>query len=123
MQYRPLISVVVPVYNVEPQMLTACIQSVQNQTYDNWELCLVDDCSTDSRVRETLQQYEKIKNIKIKYRTENGHISRATNDGIAINILVLTVLEILVLTSRILPSVNDATTLGSIDEDMADATP
>lgn len=83
LQYRPLISVVVPVYNVEPQMLTACIQSVQNQTYDNWELCLVDDCSTDSRVRETLQQYEKIKNIKIKYRTENGHISRATNDGIA----------------------------------------
>ena len=52
LEYKPLISVVVPVYNVEPQMLTACIQSVQNQTYDNWELCLVDDCSTDAHVRE-----------------------------------------------------------------------
>ena len=60
LEYKPLISVVVPVYNVEPQMLTACIQSVQNQTYDNWELCLVDDCSTDARVRETLRQFEGV---------------------------------------------------------------
>ena len=65
------------------QMLTACIQSVQNQTYDNWELCLVDDCSTDARVRETLRQFEGVERIKIKYRSENGHISRTTNDGIA----------------------------------------
>ena len=72
-----------PVSNVEPQMLTACIQSVQNQTYDNWELCLVDDCSTDARVRETLRQFEGVERIKIKYRSENGHISRTTNDGIA----------------------------------------
>ena len=64
-------------------MLTACIQSVQNQTYDNWELCLVDDCSTDARVRETLRQFEGVERIKIKYRSENGHISRTTNDGIA----------------------------------------
>ena len=77
------VTVVVPVYNVEPQMLTACIQSVQNQTYDNWELCLVDDCSTDARVRETLRQFEGVERIKIKYRSENGHISRTTNDGIA----------------------------------------
>lgn len=83
LEYKPLISVVVPVYNVEPQMLTACIQSVQNQTYDNWELCLVDDCSTDVRVRETLRQFEGVERIKIKYRSENGHISRTTNDGIA----------------------------------------
>ena len=64
-------------------MLTACIQSVQNQTYDNWELCLVDDCSTDAGVRETLRQFEGVERIKIKYRSENGHISRTTNDGIA----------------------------------------
>ena len=83
LEYKPLISVVVPVYNVEPQMLTACIQSVQNQTYDNWELCLVDDCSTDARVRETLRHFEGVERIKIKYRSENGHISRTTNDGIA----------------------------------------
>ena len=56
---------------------------MQNQTYDNWELCLVDDCSTDARVRETLRQFEGVERIKIKYRSENGHISRTTNDGIA----------------------------------------
>jgi len=59
------------------------MHSVQNQTYDNWELCLVDDCSTDARVRETLRQFEGVERIKIKYRSENGHISRTTNDGIA----------------------------------------
>lgn len=80
---RPLISVVVPVYNVDTGMLRACIDSVKNQIYDNWELCLVDDCSTDEAVRETLRSYENQEKIKIRYREENGHISRATNDGIA----------------------------------------
>ena len=36
--YKPLISVVVPVYNVSMKMLKECIMSVVNQTYDNWEL-------------------------------------------------------------------------------------
>ena len=40
-------------------------------------------CSTDARVRETLRQFEGVERIKIKYRSENGHISRTTNDGIA----------------------------------------
>ena len=43
LSYNPLISVVVPVYNVRGDMLTECIESVRNQTYKNWELVLVDD--------------------------------------------------------------------------------
>lgn len=83
LEYNPLISVVVPVYNVADRMLRECIDSVINQTYRNWELCLVDDCSTMESVRKVLSEYEGREQIKIKYRSENGHISRTTNDGIA----------------------------------------
>lgn len=81
---NPKISVVVPVYNVADQMLVDCIESVRNQTYTNWELCLVDDCSTMESVRKVLHKYENQEKIKIQYRKENGHISRTTNDGIAL---------------------------------------
>lgn len=81
--WNPQISVVVPVYNVADQMLVDCIESVIHQTYVNWELCLVDDCSTMESVRKVLKRYEGNEKIKIAYRTENGHISRTTNDGIA----------------------------------------
>lgn len=83
LEYNPLISVVVPVYNVADNMLRECIDSVLNQTYQNFELCLVDDCSTMESVRKVLHEYEGKEKIKIKYRSENGHISRTTNDGIA----------------------------------------
>lgn len=84
LEWNPLISVVVPVYNVADQMLIDCIESVIYQTYTNWELCLVDDCSTMESVRDVLRRYEGRDKIKIKYRDKNGHISRTTNDGIAI---------------------------------------
>lgn len=82
LDYNPLISIIVPVYNVLDNQLMECIESVRSQTYKNWELCLVDDASTWESVRKVLNKYEKCDKIKIKYRKENGHISRATNDGI-----------------------------------------
>ena len=83
LEYCPQISVVVPVYNVKEEQLIACIESVMEQTYENWQLCLVDDASTMSCVREVLQKYENIEKISILYRKENGHISKCTNDGIS----------------------------------------
>ena len=80
--YLPKFSVVIPVYNVEDSILTECIESIRNQTYSNWELCLVDDASTWENVRITLQKYEEIENIHVHYRTENGHIAKTTNDAI-----------------------------------------
>ena len=82
-EYNPLISVIVPVYNVSDDMLTACIDSVLSQTYEHVELCLVDDCSTYENVRPTLESYAADKRVKIHYRCENGHISAATNDGLS----------------------------------------
>ena len=84
-QYRPLFSVCIPVYNVEEKWLRKCIASVENQYYEHWQLCLADDCSTDPRVRDILKEYEqKDSRIQVVYRTENGHISRATNSALQI---------------------------------------
>lgn len=80
--YMPLISVVVPVYNVEESMLRACIDSVCKQSYPNWELCLADDASTMACVRECLGTYADNPQIKITYREKNGHISECTNTAI-----------------------------------------
>ncbi len=54
--YNPLISVVVPVYNVADEYLIDCIESVKAQYYTNWELILVDDASTMESVRKTLKK-------------------------------------------------------------------
>ena len=82
LSYCPLLSVVVPVYNVSSKMLTECIESVLKQTYDNWQLVLVDDCSSMESVRDTLKKYEHLEKVRVIYRTTNGHISRSTNTGI-----------------------------------------
>ena len=82
LEYRPLISVVVPVYNVKKHLLTACIESIRQQTYTNWELILVDDNSTMQEVKQTLRKYRETDGIRVIFRRENGHISRCTNTGI-----------------------------------------
>lgn len=82
--YNPKISVLVPVYNVLDKHLIPCIESVINQVYENWELCLADDCSTWENVHRTLKNYEDHPKIKIVYRKENGHISNCTNSALEI---------------------------------------
>ena len=84
-EYKPLISIVMPTFNVEKKYLTACIDSVLNQYYQNFEICIADDCSTNEETLNTLREYEKKdKRIKIVYREKNGHISRATNSALEI---------------------------------------
>jgi glycosyltransferase involved in cell wall biosynthesis len=83
--YSPKISVVMPVYNVEEKWLSACIDSVLNQSYPNWELCIADDHSTDEHIKPLLETYEKQDaRIRVVYREENGHISAATNSALEI---------------------------------------
>lgn len=82
---QPLFSIVMPVYNPEPAHLKAAINSILNQVYENWELCLADDCSTNPEIKVLIDEYcEKHARIKAVFRTENGHISAASNSGLAI---------------------------------------
>lgn len=80
-EYLPTISIIMPVYNVDPRWLTEAIESVLNQAYPHWELCIADDASTKPETLATLRQYEGRDNIKIIYRRENGHICAASNSA------------------------------------------
>ncbi len=57
LQYRPLISVIMPVYNTERQWLVPAIESVRTQLYDNWELCIADDGSDLAETKRVLSDY------------------------------------------------------------------
>lgn len=84
LKYKPLISLLIPVYNIDKKCLSECLDSILNQSYDNFEVCLVDDCSTNQETIDTLDFYEKKdERIKVKHRTKNGHISAATNDALS----------------------------------------
>lgn len=79
----PLISVVMPVYNPPLSMLEDAIRSVQGQLYQNWELCIADDASTDVSVHKLLQRYaDNDSRIKVMFRKKNGHISAASNSAL-----------------------------------------
>jgi len=80
---RPLISIIVPVYNVNTSIFLETIQSVKDQIYENWELIIVDDLSTDKGLIELLIQIEESdERITVIFRNENGHISVASNTAL-----------------------------------------
>ena len=80
---KPLISIVIPVYNPPIDFFKKALDSITKQIYPHWEICIADDCSTDEEVREVIEEYKKkYANIKVVYRTENGHISKASNSAI-----------------------------------------
>lgn len=82
-QYSPLISVLLPVYNSNLKWLRRAISSVQKQLYPHWELCIADDASTDREIWPFLQRCaRRDRRIKLMRRTENGHISAASNDAL-----------------------------------------
>lgn len=81
--HQPLISVVMPVYNTPIALLDAAIRSVADQSYPHWELCIADDNSSDPAVRRALERWmEADDRIRAVFRTENGHISKASNSAL-----------------------------------------
>lgn len=84
LKYQPLISIIIPVYNIGKKYLEECLDSILEQTYQNFEICIADDCSTNQETIDTLKRYEKQDvRIKVCYRQKNGHISLATNSALA----------------------------------------
>lgn len=78
----PVISVIVPCYN-QAQYLDECLQSVLNQTYQNWECIIVNDGSPDNTEEVAEKWTEKDLRFKYLYK-ENGGLSSARNAGIEI---------------------------------------
>ena len=81
-KYNPLISFIVPTYNVSSKLLRECLDNLLNQSYKNFEICIADDNSSLEETKKTLKEYEKNEKIKVTYRKENGMISKASNTAI-----------------------------------------
>lgn len=80
---RPLISVVMPVYDPPIELLRDAIDSVLGQHYSHWELCIADDASPNPEVARLLRHYaEADERIKLVVREVNGHISIASNTAL-----------------------------------------
>lgn len=83
--YKPLISIIIPVYNVDRKYLSECLDSILKQTYQNFEICLADDCSNKKETIDTLKEYMlKDERIKVIFREKNGHISEASNSALSL---------------------------------------
>jgi glycosyltransferase involved in cell wall biosynthesis len=83
LSYTPLISVVMPTYNTNPEWLVEAIESVRRQLYPNWDLCIADDASSDPHVRPILERYAaQDARIKLVFRKDHGHISAASNSAL-----------------------------------------
>lgn len=77
---KPLISIIVPIYNVEPY-LQKCVDSVLNQTFQNYELILVDDGSTDNSSKICDEYANKYDYITVIHQNNAG-VSAARNTGL-----------------------------------------
>lgn len=78
----PLISIVVPTYNTPENFLREMIDSVINQTYSNWELCIADGSDEQSTINILKEYSKEYSNIKIKYLDRNEGISGNTNKAL-----------------------------------------
>jgi O-antigen biosynthesis protein len=80
---QPRISILMPVYNPSTEHLRRAIESVRAQLYPEWELCIVDDASSEREVCAVLSKYNKRDSrIKVRLRGENGGIAATSNDAL-----------------------------------------
>lgn len=71
-------SILMPTYNVDIKWLSKAVESVYAQSYDNWELCIVDDCSDSSELRSYLSSIQDDR-VHVSFLEANGGISAASN--------------------------------------------
>jgi GT2 family glycosyltransferase len=82
--YTPLISVLIPVFNTAEAWLRRAVESVRSQVYDNWEICLVNDGSTNDAVRSILDSYAgSDRRIRVKHLPANLGIAGASSEALA----------------------------------------
>jgi len=83
---KPKISIILPVFNIDEKWLRMAIESVRNQIYENWELCIVDDASTKPHIKPILTEYSKKdpERIKVKFLEKNQNISGSSNEALSL---------------------------------------
>ena len=81
---KPLISIVVPVYNTPQVFLRQMIESVQNQSYSEWELCIGNASPENKEMKKILEEYKNDARIKEVEIPENKGISQNTNRAMEI---------------------------------------
>lgn len=82
--YEPVFSIVIPLYNTRIKFLREMIDSIINQTYGRWELCLADGTGENSPLIPVLKEYaEKDTRIKYSVLKDNNGISENTNAAIS----------------------------------------
>ena len=84
-EYCPLISIVVPTYQTPIEYLKDMVDSVKEQSYPNWELCIADGSGSNQDIIEVLESYSK-EDIRIKYKIlgSNEGISGNTNQALSL---------------------------------------
>lgn len=82
MKKQDLVSIVTPVFNAE-KFIKETILTVQDQTYSNWELLVVDDCSLDSSVKIVQELQKTDKRIKLFRLEKNSGVAMARNRGVS----------------------------------------
>jgi GT2 family glycosyltransferase len=82
--YRPLISVITPVHNTAPRVLTACLESVRAQAYGNWQLCIADDGSTQADTKSVLRQHAVDPRVRLIELETSQHVSAASNAALSL---------------------------------------
>lgn len=80
---QPLVSIIMPVYNVESRWLEAAIRSVMGQLYPNWELCIADDGSNRPETLAVLRQLQDSR-CKVRFLDNNLGIAGASNAALAL---------------------------------------
>ncbi|MGI9072894.1 MAG: glycosyltransferase [Bryobacteraceae bacterium] len=85
LEYRPLISIIMPVFNTKPDELAGAIDSVIAQSYSHWELCIADDGSTKPEIRIILSEFKtQCEKIKIIYLEKQSGIAAALNAALSL---------------------------------------
>ena len=80
-KYKPLISIIIPIYKTPTNFLKEAIDSVQKQLYDNFEIIIYDDASKSIEIDNYLKNIQ-IENLKVFYNSKNSGIAKTSNNAV-----------------------------------------
>lgn len=84
LEWRPMISVITPTFRADRTVLRKCVDSLLAQSYERWELCLVDDGSPDAETQYFVESLAELDpRIRVRLMPRNGGIAVATNEALA----------------------------------------